>query len=126
MVNPRPFSILPSMMEEKINGQSQARMVMKSPANSFPKTTRPKKSPLNIKNVVQKSPRAMLMLRVFMAMECMRSLLFVACADAIVGKSIWANELVNVVGNIINGIAMAVRTPYMLKASELLIPYFWR
>ena len=51
---------------------------------------------------------------------------FSACACAIDGNSITANELLIADGKRINGIAIPDKIPYMLKASAGLHPYFCR
>ena len=66
-VKPSPFNILPKVLEINTKGQSQARVVIKSPAEGELKKYEPIKWPNNMKKVVHNIPKAVQYFNVFMA-----------------------------------------------------------
>ncbi len=73
LVNPNPFNMLPRVEDIKIKGQSQARIVINSPAVGELK----KKTPMNLPNITKNAehsiPNTVQYFKVFEASNDMRS-----------------------------------------------------
>ena len=110
-MRPRPFRILPNVLDININGHSQAKMIIKSPASFELKKYVPMKWPVNIKKSVQANPK---IVQYFKVLEVRVDILVRFPLDFSLetkGSNILATAQVIVVGNNINGIAIAVRIP---------------
>ena len=55
-VSPRPFNTLPMVVARYMKGQSQARVVMKSPADALWNTILPRESPKMVNTPMQRIP----------------------------------------------------------------------
>ena len=110
-VFPSPFNTLVNVVFKYKNGQIQARIVMKFPANGLEKTNSPKKFP-NIKKK-RRHPHPSVRQK-----EKVRLIVFFktikfpsACDSETAGKSIIAIEPVNALGKRINGSAIPFNMP---------------
>ena len=111
MVKPRPFNMLPKVVDTNISGHSQASMIIKSPASLELKKYVPINFPERIKKIVQKIPNRE---QYFIVLDVKVLILVKSLSDLALdtmGRSILATAHVIVEGNNIKGIAIAVKIP---------------
>ena len=124
-VCPIPFIMLVNAVETYRNGQSHESITMYEPASVLWKKSVPISSPNTINIHIQSQPISRLYFVANVTDFLILAEFFSACACAIDGSSITANELLMADGKRINGIAIPDKIPYMLSASAGLHPYFW-
>ena len=113
---PRPCRIPDNVLFIYKNGQRKLNSLIKYPANSLLNTRFPMNRPQNRKKAMQKKPRIEQYCIVWMTAFRISDFLPNAIFSEIIGSSITETEPVKAFGKNINGNAMPVKTPYILKA----------
>lgn len=122
-VLPRPFNILINAVLVYRNGQIKASVIMKLPASLLWKIRFPIIFPRTKNPAMQRKPREKQQKTTFRINLGRLSRKSETWSSATVGRSMVETEFVIADGNRMQGSAIPVRTPYVLKESDKVSPY---